>query len=162
MKFSLNFIVKISFFNKLELMMLKQKKLKFSEEEDSKLKQYLAECPNPALFQWNEILKHFPSRTERQLRDRWRFYLDPNIKQTLWTPEEDILLLHGHSVYGNSWKLICLHYLPDRSEISIRNRYKGIENFKRKNRNKSEVFTFNLDGIEASFLHIKDGGFYPL
>jgi hypothetical protein len=37
-----------------------------------------------------------------------------------WTPEEDALIIHWKSIYGNKWILIAKH-LDQRTALSVRN-----------------------------------------
>lgn len=38
-----------------------------------------------------------------QCRERWHNHLNPDIKKTDWTPEEDEQLVRLHRQYGNQW-----------------------------------------------------------
>jgi hypothetical protein len=139
--------------------MFQQKKWRFTEQEDKKLIDLIGKYSE---FQWEEIKKQFPNRSLRQLKDRWRLYLDPRIKKSSWTPEEDLLLLNGQFEFGNSWKSISNYYLPNRSESAIRNRYQQLKNLIIKHQKKHDVFNFVFDGFEMKFLNIEEGGFFAL
>jgi hypothetical protein len=62
------------------------------------------------------------NRTPRQCRERWRHYLQPVIKSSSWTLEEDDILRRGHAALGPKWSVIALS-LPGRTEVNIKNRW---------------------------------------
>ena len=61
---------------------------------------------------------------ERQLSNklRWNNHLNPNIKKSDWTENEESLLMINHLKYGNKWSEIA-NYLPGRSESCIKNHF---------------------------------------
>ena len=63
-----------------------------------------------------------PNRTSRQCRDRYRNYLDPQIMNTAWKKEEDILLLEKYNIFGSKWSIIA-QFFPNRTANNIKNRY---------------------------------------
>ena len=63
----------------------------------------------------------FP-RTGKQVRERYKNQLDPNINQEPFKLEEDLLILNLFKVYGNKWAKIAKH-LINRSENSVKNRF---------------------------------------
>jgi myb proto-oncogene protein len=95
-------------------------KSKFSPSEDELIKALVAKF---GTHSWINIKRYFSNRTTRQLRERWKFYLNPTINQSSWTKEEDELLPKGQKIYGNCWKVISQHFLPNRTRIAIRNRF---------------------------------------
>ncbi|KAK8836263.1 hypothetical protein M9Y10_039895 [Tritrichomonas musculus] len=95
------------------------KKVKFTKNEDMKLK-YLID--KYSTKDWEKIAEHLPPRTARQCRDRWTNYIDPNLSQEPWSHDEDNVLLEMHEKYGNHWKKIG-KYLPKRSKNNIKNRW---------------------------------------
>ena len=60
-------------------LMLKKNKCKFSQEEDDKLAELVRKF-GPK--NWKMIAEGIPSRSARQLRERWINYLDPNVNRT--------------------------------------------------------------------------------
>ena len=72
---------------------------------------------------WAEVAEHMPHRNSRQCRDRWRGYLRPTLVNSQWLPEEDQILLKKYEEFGPKWSVIG-HYIPGRSEINIKNRWK--------------------------------------
>ena len=76
-------------------------------------------------FMWADIANRLERRTGDYIRDRYVNYLDPNIKKTYWTEEEDQLLFKHQRVLGNKWSEIQ-KILPGpgiRPQNSIKNRY---------------------------------------
>lgn len=52
---------------------------------------------------WVTISKHMPQRTDGQIRDRYVNYLDPKIKKTKFSKEEDATILKWYKIYKHSW-----------------------------------------------------------
>jgi myb proto-oncogene protein len=77
--------------------------------------------------QWKQIAAVFPGRSVRQLRERWKIYLDPQINKSPFSEEEDQLLVQGQLLFGNHWKIISQEFLPNRSDIALRNRFYQIQ-----------------------------------
>jgi hypothetical protein len=105
-------------------MLKKTIKRKFSPDEDKKLLELVKAF---GTSDWITIKQYFKDRTTRQLKDRWRLYLDPQINQEIWTNEEDQLLIEKQKQFGNSWKAIQQEYFPSRTDRSIRNRFVKIK-----------------------------------
>lgn len=96
----------------------KCRKSKFTAEEDERL----TELVNlHGIDHWNLIAAEMENRNIRQCRERWKNYLDPNLKIDNWTEEEDNLLLEKYSEIGPHWNLIT-QYFEARSSSSVRNR----------------------------------------
>jgi hypothetical protein len=60
--------------------------------------------------------RKFTDRSGKQCRERWVNHLQPNIRKECWTSEEEELLVHAHSTFGNRWsaiakvsKLLCVY-----------------------------------------------------
>jgi len=49
--------------------------------------------------QWRRISEALPGRTNKACRKRWLHSLSPDIKKSLWTQEEDHLLLQMHAQF---------------------------------------------------------------
>lgn len=81
------------------------KKGAWSKEEDEKLKRAVEEY---GVRNWVAIEKFSGlARPAKNCRLRWLNYLRPNLKKYPFTQEEEKLILHLHSKYGNSWSRIA-------------------------------------------------------
>lgn len=100
----------------------KQPRKQFTFEEDKMLKKAVSDIGDN---DWEKVATLLPNRTPRQCRDRWNKYLSPNIRGSMWTDEEDQLLLSLIQKYGNKWSKIAT-FIKGRSDISIKNRYKQL------------------------------------
>jgi hypothetical protein len=61
-------------------------KKKFSLEEDNVIRTLVSVW---GIDNWKNIAPYLPDRTIRQCRERWKYYLEPGINHTDWTPGED-------------------------------------------------------------------------
>lgn len=91
----------------------------FTEEEDNLLKKAALTYQNVS---WNDIAKFVPGRTPKQCRDRWVNYLQPSLKNSPFSEDEDRLLFFLVSIYGTHWSKMKSHF-PTRSTNSIKNRW---------------------------------------
>jgi hypothetical protein len=94
-------------------------RLKFTAEEDSKLMTLVQKLGQS---NWQSIASYMNGRTNRQCKERWVHYLDPNIVAQPWTRREDRLLEQKVSEVGKKWKQLEALF-PGRTEISLKNRY---------------------------------------
>jgi hypothetical protein len=120
-------------------------KEKFSSTEDEQLK---ALVEKNGTNDWIGIKRYFFNRTIRQLRERWKLYLNPTINQSSCTKEEDHLLLEGQKRYGNAWENISKAFLPNRTNIAIRNRF---HHLLKQNESELDLFQFCFEGKDFSF-----------
>ena len=57
-------------------------------------------------------------RIGKQCRERWHNQLDPQIKKSVWTPEEDSVIYQAQQQMGNHWAAIAA-LLPGRYRIMM-------------------------------------------
>jgi hypothetical protein len=76
---------------------------------------------------WNVVAAGMPGKSVRQCRDRWNNYLSPDVNQSLWTEEEDKVVLREYRNLGEQWRLIAI-FLPGRTGPAIRNRWTVLMN----------------------------------
>ena len=115
----------------------KTKKSKFTKEEDEKLCSLVKKYGEN---EWSLISKQMNNRNPRQVRERWKNYLDPRINNEKWTEDEDSQLLKNFKEFGPHWKKISL-FFKNRSPNSVRNRFLKVANCKKL----SEQRDFNMN-----------------
>ena len=58
---------------------------------------------------WTLIAKHLKGRIGKQCRERWHNHLNPDIKKTSWTEEEDRIIYNAHKQWGNQVTMLLLN-----------------------------------------------------
>jgi hypothetical protein len=80
-------------------------------------------------------------------------YLNPNINQNPWTKEEDQLLLEEQKIYENDWKDISKVFLPNRTNIAIRNRFNRLI---KETQSELNLFQFCFEEKDLNFCSFDD------
>lgn len=90
----------------------------FSPDEDTALRELVK------IFgeKWDSVAQMMPNRTAKQCQIRWKKYLAPHLRETIWTDEEDRLLMRTIETIGTKWAKIA-KFFPGRSDVSLKNRY---------------------------------------
>lgn len=104
---------------------MKHHRARFSLEEDEKLKRLVEKFGTE---KWDKIARRMSSRNARQVKDRWIYYLSPELNQSEWSEEEDNLLIEKHEEIGNKWRKIAL-FFPNRTDIMVKSRFHKIMRF---------------------------------
>lgn len=103
-------------------------KVKFTEEEDKKLRRIIRQY---GTRNWLKVSSLMKTRNPRQCRERWNNYLNPDLTNDPWTPEEDRLLEEKYAELGQSWNAISKFFVG-RSDNSLRNRYMKLSRARRR------------------------------
>ena len=96
----------------------KNKMRSFTRQDDLKI----IELVEKYGLNWEIISKNFPDFTPEILEERYNNKLDPKLKRTKFTEEEDEKIVALYSKFGNNWKEIAF-YFPDRNANMIKNRF---------------------------------------
>jgi pre-mRNA-splicing factor CDC5/CEF1 len=93
----------------------------WSNAEDQVL---LAACAKYGIgTSWARISSLIPKKTAKQCKARYEMYLNPTIKKTEWTREEDERLLHMTKVFpGGQWATIAV-MMDGRTQYQCQERY---------------------------------------
>ena len=99
-----------------------RRRRRFTPEEDMKIKEIIIKEG----LNWDKILPQFPHKTKRQLKDRWVYYLNPELKAAPFTTQEDILLETKLFEMGPKWRKMVV-FFPGRTDVALKNRWKMIQ-----------------------------------
>ena len=97
-------------------------KKKFSPEEDKLLNILVNKYGQN---NWNIIAQEMNGRTPRQCRERWINYASPNLSQSPWTHEEELLLVQQYKILGPRWHKLAQH-ISNRSANNILIHFKNM------------------------------------
>lgn len=102
---------------------------------------------------WVSIAQFFPGFAPSDLEERYTNKLDPTLKRTKFSSDEDEKILLLYSKHGNNWKEIASAF-PDRNANMIKNRFysflkkkyniKGPNNYSSNNSNNSYIESTSL------------------
>ena len=74
---------------------------------------------------WSKISSFLTGRLGKQCRERWYNHLNPEVRKTAWSKEEEWVLFLLHRKYGNSWSTFS-EKIPGRTDNTIKNHWNSI------------------------------------
>ncbi|XP_028757135.1 transcription factor MYB46-like [Neltuma alba] len=121
----------------------------WSPEEDDKLMRYMR---NNGRGCWSDVARNAGlQRCGKSCRLRWINYLRPDLKRGAFSPQEQQLIIHLHSLLGNRWSQIAAR-LPGRTDNEIKNFWNSA--MKKRLKNSLGAKDFNMGGlVSAQYQH---------
>lgn len=96
---------------------------RWTDEEDRLLRDAVLNNPNST---WQAIAQHVPGRTDVKCRERWANVLDPSIRRSAFTADEDAALRRAVAQVGEGkWAAIAA-MLPGRTDSQCRRRWRAV------------------------------------
>jgi hypothetical protein len=84
-----------------------QSKNRFSKEDDEQIRNYVKEFGTD----FSRIGNYLDNRTPKQVKERWRLYLDPDVDRKPFSIEEDLLLKQKYQECHKKWCQIAKLFL---------------------------------------------------
>ncbi|CAI9103093.1 OLC1v1001527C1 [Oldenlandia corymbosa var. corymbosa] len=129
-------------------MMIKLRKGLWSPEEDEKLMNYMLRNGQGC---WSDIARNAGlQRCGKSCRLRWINYLRPDLKRGAFSPQEEELIVHLHSILGNRWSQIAAR-LPGRTDNEIKNFWNSTIKKRLKNNNNMTPTSTSSPNTSDSF-----------
>ncbi|KJA24523.1 hypothetical protein HYPSUDRAFT_473559 [Hypholoma sublateritium FD-334 SS-4] len=95
----------------------------WTEEEDERLRKSVAGYGSS----WIQVATAIPGRTNDQCRERWMEHINIASAKTIWTLEEDKMLLDLVKDHGNQWKIISLQIGNNKTGQNCRLRFEKLK-----------------------------------
>ncbi|GLT82189.1 hypothetical protein SLE2022_005960 [Rubroshorea leprosula] len=141
----------------------------WSPEEDDKLMNYMLSNGQGC---WSDVARNAGLlRCGKSCRLRWINYLRPDLKRGAFSPQEEELIIHLHSILGNRWSQIAAR-LPGRTDNEIKNFWNSTIKKRLKNATVPSPNTSDSSSSEAKdhqaivgtrgFVSMQEQGFVPM
>ena len=91
----------------------------FTIDEDEQLKELVSKN---GLYNWEKIAAEMKTRSARQCKERYVYYLDPNVNKEPYSEEEDFKLVGLVKEKGKKWSYLT-GLFTNRNQYSLKNRY---------------------------------------
>ncbi|KAE8679823.1 Transcription factor MYB46 [Hibiscus syriacus] len=136
---------------------MKLRKGLWSPEEDEKLIKYMLTNGQGC---WSDIAKNAGlQRCGKSCRLRWINYLRPDLKRGAFSPQEEDLIIHFHSILGNRWSQIAAR-LPGRTDNEIKNLWNST--LKKRLKNNASTTSSPNKNDSSDPRDVAGGGIFPL
>ncbi|CAA2962246.1 transcription factor MYB46-like [Olea europaea subsp. europaea] len=124
----------------------------WSPEEDEKLMNYMVRNGQGC---WSDVARNAGLlRCGKSCRLRWINYLRPDLKRGAFSPQEEELIIHLHSILGNRWSQIAAR-LPGRTDNEIKNFWNST--IKKRLKNISSSSSRSPNTSDSSMDQARDG-----
>ncbi|XP_015571138.3 transcription factor MYB46 [Ricinus communis] len=131
----------------------------WSPEEDDKLMNYML---NNGQGCWSDVARNAGlQRCGKSCRLRWINYLRPDLKRGAFSPQEEELIIHLHSLLGNRWSQIAAR-LPGRTDNEIKNFWNSTIKKRLKNLSTSTASPNTSDSSSEPSKEATIGGFISM
>ena len=77
-------------------------------------------------IKWSKVAEAMTDRTGKQCRERYVNHLNPNLKNSDWSPQEDATIFYLYTTMGSQWAKMS-KVIPGRTDNGIKNRFHNLK-----------------------------------
>ena len=96
----------------------------WTSAEDRELIQIVKSQGDP--IKWSKVAEVMLDRTGKQCRERYVNHLNPNLKNSDWSPHEDATIFYLYTTKGSQWAKMS-KVIPGRTDNGIKNRFHNLK-----------------------------------